>query len=174
MITVLIVYDHRARAMDVLAAAAAEGVCSLPDTEAWVRNLDQATLAEMAAADAYILGSPNWSGISAKVKEWLDQGEDFWEYQMLVGRPFGTFTAARSRASGNEITLLQMWHPLIANGMIPVGLPWSNVMRGSSNSYYGPVAVGPATVDDVEAARILGRRVAEVARRLDLRGRGVM
>lgn len=174
MITILIAYDERGRAMEPLAEAAAEGAGSTPGAEAIVRAIQHATLDDVLNADGLILGSPNWSGISARIKEWLDTGEDLWEYQMLVGRPFGAFSNARSRAAGNEATLLQLWHPLIANGMIPVGLPWSNVMRFSSSSYYGPVAVGPATVDDLEQARILGRRVAEVARRLDRRGLGVV
>lgn len=174
MITVLIAHDNRGRAMDALAAAAGEGVRSVPGAVALVKDIGEAALEDVAGADALVLGSPNWSGISARMKEWLDRGEDFWEYQMLVGRPFGAFSNARSRAAGNEATLLQLWHPLIANGMIPVGLPWSNVMRRSSSSYYGPVAVGSATSDDLEQARILGRRVAEIARRLDLRGLGLV
>ena len=174
MIKILIAYDERGRAMEPLAQAAAEGVRSITGADAKVRTIEQASLDDVLNADGLILGSPNWSGISAQMKDWLDTGEDLWEYQMLVGRPFGAFSNARSRGAGNEATLLQLWHPLVANGMIPVGLPWSNAMRVSSNSYYGPVAVGPATIDDLEQARILGRRVAEVARRLDRRGLGVV
>ncbi len=174
MITILIAHDDRGRAMDALAQAAAEGVRSIEGAAAKVRSIEHASQDDVLTADGLILGSPNWSGISAKMKEWLDRAEDLWEYQLLVGRPFGAFSNARSRAAGNEATLLQLWHPMIANGMIPVGLPWSNAMRVSSNSYYGPVAVGPATIDDLEQARVLGRRVAEVARRLDRRGLGVV
>ena len=155
MITVLIAYDERGRAMEALAGAAAEGVRSVAGAHPQVRAIDNASMEDVLAADGLILGSPNWSGISARIKEWLDRGEDLWEYQLLVGRPFGAFSDARSRAAGNEATLLQLWHPLVANGMIPVGLPWSNTMRASSNSYYGPVAVGLATIDDLEQARNL-------------------
>ncbi len=172
VLVVLIVYDERARALAEMAAAVAEGARSVAGTEARVRTLAEARMEEVGEADALVLGSPNWSGISARMKEWLDLGEDYWEYQLLVGKVGAAFSTARSRAAGNEATLLQLWHPMIANGMIVVGLPWSSVMRSSSNSYYGPVSVGPPTVDDLEQARILGRRVAETARRLDIAGSG--
>lgn len=169
---ILIVYDNRGRAMDAMAGAVADGARSIPGTQVWVRTLEEATMEELKQADGLILGSPNWSGVSAKMKEWLDQGEDIWEYQMLVGRVGAAFSSGRSRSSGNEVTLLQLWHSLVANGLIPVGLPWSSAMRTSSNSYYGPASVGPPTEDDLEQCRILGRRVAEVARRLDVGNQG--
>ena len=171
---VLIVYDERVTTLRHMADAVAEGVASVPGTEAWVRTIAEATLDELGAADGLVLGSPNWSGISARMKEWLDEGELFWEYQALVGRVGAAFTSARSRAAGNEVTLLQLWHVMLANGMICVGLPWSTTMRTSSNSYYGPIAVGPAGPDDLEASRVLGRRVAETARRLDIEKQGVL
>ena len=164
---ILIVYDERVATLRHLAEAVAEGAASVPGTEPQVRTIAEATLDELSAAAGLVLGSPNWSGISARMKGWLDQAELFWEYQTLVGRVGAAFTSARSRASGNEVTLLQLWHVMLANGMICVGLPWSTTMRTSSNSYYGPIVVGPAGPDDLEAARVLGRRVAEVARRLD-------
>lgn len=160
--------------MDDLASAMAEGARTIPGTEARVRTLAEAKIEEVGEADGLVLGSPNWSGMSARMKEWLDQGEDYWEYQLLAGRVGAAFTSARSRSAGNEITLLQLWHVMLANGMICVGLPWSSAMRSSSTSYYGPIAVGPAGPDDLEAARVLGRRVAETARRLNLAKEGVL
>jgi NAD(P)H dehydrogenase (quinone) len=158
--------------MGDLAAAVSDGARSIPGTEARVRTLAEADIDEVGESDGLVLGSPNWSGMSARMKEWLDQGEDYWEYQLLAGRVGAAFTAARSRSSGNEITLLQLWHVMLANGMICVGLPWSSTMRTSSNSYYGPIAVGPAGPDDLESARVLGRRVAETARRMNLAKEG--
>ena len=158
--------------MPELAQAIAEGARSVPGTEAQAKTLDEAQIEDIREAAGLVLGSPNWSGMSARMKEWLDQGEDYWEYQLLNGRVGAAFTAARSRSAGNEITLLQLWHVMLANGMICVGLPWSSWMRTSSNSYYGPAAVGPAGPDDIEAARVLGRRVAETARRLNVEKEG--
>lgn len=169
---ILIIHDERARAMPDLANAIAEGARSVPGTEARTRTLGEAKIEDVIEASGLILGSPNWSGMSARMKEWLDQGEDYWEYQMLNGRVGGAFTAARSRSAGNEITLLQLWHVMLANGMMCIGLPWSSWMRTSSNSYYGPAAVGAAGPDDLEAARVLGRRVAETARRLNIEKEG--
>lgn len=169
---ILIVYDNRGRAMEGLAEAVAEGARGVTGAEVWLRTLRTATYGELAAADALVLGCPNWSGVTTKLKEWLDVGEDFWERQLLVGKVGAAFVTGRSRGSGNEVTLLQLWHVLVANGMIPVGLPWDEAMRSSSHSYYGLVGVGPATDDDLRLARTLGRRVAEVARRLNTNALG--
>ena len=164
---ILIVYDNRGRAMDALAGAIAEGARGVTGAEVWLRTIDNATYDELAATDALVLGCPNWSGVTTKLKEWLDAGEDFWEKQLLVGKVGAAFVTGRSRGSGNEVTLLQLWHVLVANGMVMVGLPWDDAMRESSHSYYGLVGVGPATEADLRLARSLGRRVAEVTRRLN-------
>lgn len=166
--------------MESLAEAIAEGARGVADTEVWLRTVDPstssglraATYDDLAGADALVLGCPNWSGVTTKLKDWLDVGEDFWERQLLVGKVGAAFVTGRSRGSGNEVTLLQLWHVLVANGMIPVGLPWDDAMRNSSHSYYGLVGVGSATEDDLRLARTLGRRVAEVARRLNTRELG--
>lgn len=171
MIT-LIVYDNRGAAMSGLAVAIAKGAQTVEGSEVWVRTLEEATPEELDRCDALVLGSPNWSGITAKVKEWLDSGEDFWENKRLVGKVGGAFTSSRFRSAGNEQTLLQLVHLLMANGMFPVGLPWDNRMRVSSASYYGAAAVGPPTEEDLFLAEALGARVAEAARRVNRRGLG--
>ena len=67
--------------------------------------------------------------------------------------------------SGLEMTLLQLVHWMLACGMVVVGLPWSERMRGSG-SYYGATAAGRVTLDDRSQARELGIRLATFAARL--------
>jgi len=64
-----------------------------------------------------------------------------------------------------KVLLLQLLHLLLSHGMIIVGLPWSDRMR-LSGSYYGATAHGEVTEDDRHQARELGRRIAEIAQRL--------
>ena len=90
---------------------------------------------------------------------------ELWESGELAGKPAAAFTAGYSRSGGIEATLLQLFHLLIAHGLVFVGLPWTERMR-VSGSYYGATAHGAVTADDREQAAALGRRVAALAETL--------
>jgi NAD(P)H dehydrogenase (quinone) len=162
---VLVLFDSAGGLTEQLAQAVAEGVRSVPGAELAYRRLDEASPEELEEADALIIGSPNWSGITGKLKDWFDHSGDLWETGELAGKVGAAFTAGRSRSAGTEATLLQLLHLLLSHGLIIVGLPWSDRMR-LSGSYYGATAHGDVTDDDRHQARELGRRVAEIAQRL--------
>jgi NAD(P)H dehydrogenase (quinone) len=162
---VLLVFDSRGGLTEQLARSVADGVRDVAGAELLYRPLTKARVDEMKEADALILGSPNWSGITGKLKAWMDASGDLWETGDLAGKVGAAFTAGWSRSGGTEATLLQLLHLLLAHGMIVVGLPWSDRMR-RSGSYYGATAHGEVTEDDREQARELGRRVAELALKL--------
>ncbi len=170
MPTVVLLFDSRGGLTEQLAQAVAEGVRSVAGAELSVRRLDDAKPEELKSADALIVGSPNWSGITGKLKTWFDQSGDLWETGELAGKVGAAFAAGWSPSGGLEATLLQIVHLLLAHGMVVVGLPWSDRMR-VSGSYYGATAVGQITEDDRAQGRELGRRVAEVASRLAGGGR---
>lgn len=159
---VLVLFDSRGGLTEVLAEAIAEGVRSVEGAELAYRRIDEAHQRELTECDALIVGSPNWSGITGKLKEWFDYSGDLWESGELAGKPAGAFTAGWSRSGGIEATLLQLVHLLLAHGMVFVGLPWSERMR-ESGSYYGATAHGHVTDDDRAQARALGERVARFA-----------
>jgi len=148
--------------IDRLAQAIAEGARSVPDTQLVLHRPTEATVEQMIDADALILGSPNWHGMTADMKSVVDKTGLIWEQGKLVGKVGAAFTSGWSRAGGQEITLLTLLHTLLAHGMVIVGLPWSKRMV-KSGSYYGPTAVGGPTEDDLAQARALGRRVARYA-----------
>jgi len=162
---VLLLFDSRGGLTEQLAEAIAEGVRTVPGAALRYRRLDDADPKELLDLDALIVGSPNWSGMTGKLKEWFDYSGDLWETGELAGKVGACFTAGWSRSAGTEATLLQLLHLLLSHGMIIVGLPWSERMRRAA-SYYGATAHGEVTEDDREQARALGRRVAETALRL--------
>jgi NAD(P)H dehydrogenase (quinone) len=171
LVRVYVIYDgDPSGPMDRLAHAVVEGAESVPDVEVVLHTAQVASIDQMVAADAIILGSPNWHGMTANLKAVIDQTGTIWEQGKLVGKVGAAFTSGWSRAGGNEITLLTLLHALLAHGMVILGLPWSRRMV-KSGSYYGPFAVGGPTEDDLAQARGLGRRVARYARWLQ-RGRG--
>jgi NAD(P)H dehydrogenase (quinone) len=162
---VLILFDSRGGLTEQLAEAIAEGVREVPGTEVLYQRIHESAPEILRQMDAMVLGSPNWSGMTGKLKEWFDYSGDLWQTGELAGKPAGVFTAGYSRSGGIEATLLQLIHLVLSHGMIFVGLPWSDTMR-MSGSYYGATAHGAVTDEDRAQARSLGRRVAEVSLRL--------
>jgi NAD(P)H dehydrogenase (quinone) len=162
---VLLLFDSRGGLTERLAEAVAEGVTSVSGSTLTYRRLDEAEVEELKHCDALILGSPNWSGMTGKLKDWMDYSGDLWETGELAGKIGAAFTAGYSRSAGTEATLLQLLHLLFAHGMLVVGLPWSERMR-VSGSYYGATAHGEVTNDDIEQAKSLGIRVAGTANRM--------
>ena len=161
----MILFDSRGGLTEQLAEAVAEGVRATPGVTLRYRRLDDASVDDLKQSDALVLGSPNWSGVTGKLKDWMDHTGDLWETGELEGKIGAAFTGGWSRSGGTEATLLQLLHLLLAHGMLVLGLPWSERMR-RSGSYYGATAHGEVTEDDRAQARDLGRRVAELAQRL--------
>ena len=169
-VRVLLLFDSRGGLTEDLAAAIAEGVRSVEGAELLYHRIEEAPKEVLLQCDALILGSPNWSGMTGKLKDWFDYSGDLWETGELAGKPAAAFTAGWSRSAGTEATLLQLLHLLLSHGMLIVGLPWSERMR-VAGSYYGATAHGRVTDEDRAQARALGTRVAQVTVQL-ARGRG--
>lgn len=165
MATILVLFDSRGGLTEQMAEAVAEGVRAVPGAKLALRRAEDTPVDELGDCDALIIGSPNYSGVTGKLKSWMDHAWKVWESGALNGKVGGAFTAGWSRSAGTEATLLQLLHLLLAHGMIVVGLPWSERMR-ISGSYYGATAGGEVSDDDREQARALGRRIAETAVRL--------
>ncbi|MBI4234087.1 MAG: NAD(P)H-dependent oxidoreductase [Chloroflexi bacterium] len=151
--------------MQHLAEAVAQGAREISGVQAVLRTAAEATRGDLQVADALIVGSPNWSGVSGGMKTWLDTQGDLWEEGTLAGRVGAAFAAGRGRHSGLEFTLLALLHWMLACGMVVVGLPWSDTMR-LSGSYYGATCVGAITEEDLKQARALGARVADLTVKL--------
>ncbi len=161
---VLVLYDSRGATAD-LAQAVIAGAQTVDGVVVRDLVIDDAQPADLLQCDALILGSPNWTGMTGKLKNWMDYTGDLWESGELAGKVAGCFTAGWSRSGGTEVTLLQLMHLLVGHGMIFVGLPWTDAMR-ESGSYYGATAHGELRDIDRDQARALGERVAQFAVRL--------
>ena len=161
----LVLYDAKGRSIESMAQAVADGVQASGLAVPSLKTIDDASRHDLVSADGLILGSPNWSGITGSLKQWLDEQGDLWEELALSGRPGAAFATGTGRHSGLETTLRQLIHWMLACGMVIVGLPWSERMR-TAGSYYGATAAGAVNEDDLAQARDLGRRTAEFAVRL--------
>ena len=92
---VLVLYDSHGPHIVQLAKSIAEGISQVREAQPLVRHIDEAVPEELIEANALILGSPNWSGISGFLKRWLDDQGDLWEDGILQGKVGAAFTTGR-------------------------------------------------------------------------------
>lgn len=126
-----------------------------------------------------VLGSPTRFGnMAAPLKYFLDSTAAEWASGSLVGKPAGVFTSSSTMHGGQETTLTSMMLPLLHHGMLIVGLPYTeaavNRTQGGGSPYGASHVAGisganPISEDERILARALGRRVADIASRLETR-----
>ncbi|MBS0381824.1 MAG: NAD(P)H:quinone oxidoreductase [Proteobacteria bacterium] len=123
-----------------------------------------------------ILGSPTRFGnMAAPMKHFLDSTGAEWVSGALAGKPAAVFTSTSTMHGGQESTLLSMLTPLLHHGMLIVGIPFTEpelTTTTTGGTPYGASHVSganrsnPISDDERKLARALGRRVADIARRL--------
>ena len=148
-------------------------VAAPPEPEEGAPYVDKRDLAECAGL---LLGSPTRFGnMAAPVKHFLDTLGAEWASGTLVGKPAAAFTSTATMHGGQESTLLTMLVPLLHHGCVIAGIPFTesalNTTRSGGTPYGASHVAGvqdDSELSDDEAvlARALGRRVAELARRL--------
>ncbi|HEX5050065.1 MAG TPA: NAD(P)H:quinone oxidoreductase [Gammaproteobacteria bacterium] len=136
-------------------------------------------IAELAAADGLLLGSPTRFGnMAAPLKHFLDSTSELWLSGKLVDKPAGVFTATSSAHGGQESTLLSMMLPLLHHGMVVLGVPYTEAALFETRTGGSPYGASHLATpwntalskDESEIARALGARVARIAGRLRLDG----
>lgn len=195
MTEILVLYYSRGGSVARLARQIARGIGEVPGMSARLRTVppvaavtqtsappvpdegapyvDAADLAECAGV---LLGSPTRFGnMASPMKHFLDSLGAEWANGTLAGKPAAVFTSTASMHGGQESTLLSMHLPLLHHGCLIVGIPFTETALShttSGGTPYGASHVSGAGGDpqpsDEEAvlARALGRRVADIARRL--------
>ncbi len=195
MADILILYYSRNGATESLAREIATGVDSIDGMSARLRTVPAvsatseatddpvpetgppyATGADLDECAGVIMGSPsNFGNMAAPLKHFLDNTLGEWLRGSLVGKPCGTFASTGSLHGGQESTLLSMAIPLLHHGMLFVGVPYTEEALSSTTSGgtpYGPTHVSfnreadALTDEEKTLAQALGKRVAEIARRL--------
>ncbi len=135
-----------------------------------------ATVDDLKACSGLICGSPTRFGnMAAPMKAFWDGTGGAWMSGTLAGKPGAVFTSTSSLHGGHESTLLSMLTPLMHHGMLLVGLPFTEAALARTTTGGAPYGAGhiarkqdDTTLSDDEKslARALGRRVAEIARKL--------
>ncbi len=196
MADILVLYYSLHGATEALAREVAAGVDSVsgmsarlrtvppvsPKTEASEPSVPEsgppyATAEDPKECRGLVLGSPTRFGnMAAAVKYFLDGTASEWLSGALKDKPAGVFTSTASLHGGQETTLLTMSVPLLHHGMLLVGLPYSEERLSTTKSGGTPYGAShvtfgqdgaPLTDDESHLARVLGARVAQVAKQLD-------
>ena len=150
-------------------------VAAPPEPEDGAPYVEKGDLAECAGL---LLGSPTRFGnMAAPVKHFLDTLGAEWASGTLVGKPAAAFTSTATMHGGQESTLLTMLVPLLHHGCVVAGIPFTeaplNTTRTGGTPYGASHVAGmddrpELSEDEAQLARALGRRVAQLARKLQV------
>lgn len=145
---------------------------SIPDT-----GPPYASLSDLEQCDGIIIGSPAYFGnMAAPLKYFLDQTTPQWLSGALVNKPAAAFTSSSSFHGGQEAALFSMLVPLMHHGAIVLGIPYTEESLNTTQTGgtpYGATHISgqdsklPFSDDEKNLCHALGKRVAEVASRLN-------
>ena len=195
---ILVLYYSRTGATRLLAEAIAQGIDQVEGTNARLRTVPPVTAVVETAAAAvpsagapYVelrdleecgglaLGSPTRFGnMAAPLKHFIDSTSGQWLSGVLAGKPAAVFTSTTSMHGGQESTLLSMMLPLLHQGMLVLGIPYTEpdlMSTASGGTPYGASHVAPhgaaarLTDEERRLAVALGTRLAHASLRLAAR-----
>jgi len=193
MATILILYFSRHGSTAKMANHIARGVESVEGCEAIIRTVPDvsavcektapsipaegaiyATLDDLKNCDGLAMGSPTHFGnMASPLKYFLDGTTPLWFSGALAGKPAAVFTSTGSMHGGQESTLLSMMLPLLHQGMMILGLPYTENALRETTTGGTPYGASHLAMDDGDLSehekslcRALGARLAQTAARL--------
>jgi len=197
MTKVLVLYYSGYGHVETLAEAIAEGAGEVDGAEVTVKRvpelvpeevarksgmkLDQkAPIAqpnELGEYDAIVFGTPTRFGnMAAQMRNFLDQTGGLWMQGALIGKVGSVFASTASQHGGQETTITSFHTTLLHQGMVIVGVPYSEKGLNEMDEVSGGTPYGATTLagdgsrqpsaNELGIARFQGRHVAEIATKL--------
>ncbi len=195
MAYILVLYYSRFGSVAKMAEYVARGVEEIPGIEAKIRTVPPVSTTCEAVEDAIppsgppyasiddlkncaglALGSPTRFGnMAAPLKYFLDGTSSLWLNGDLAGKPAAVFSSAASLHGGQETTLVSMMFPLLHQGMLIVGSPYTDrdlLTTTTGGTPYGPTHLAgqesknPIAEEEKRLCIALGKRVAMIAKKL--------
>ena len=191
---ILVLYYSRWGAVKQLADYIAQGIESVAGIDAKIRTVPEVTtncdesaspvpesgapyvsLEDLQNCAGLALGSPTRFGnMAAPLKHFIDTTAGLWQSGALINKPASVFTSTASMHGGQESTLLSMMNPLIHQGMIMVGIPFSEQRLTKTDTGGTPYDVShlardkdtPISESEKTLAVAQGKRLAEIALKL--------
>ena len=128
---------------------------------------------DLANCSGLLLGSPTRFGnMAAPLKYFIDGTAGLWMNGAMINKPAGVFTSTSSMHGGQESTLLTMMLPLLHQGMVIAGLPYSEPELTSTKTGGTPygathVEAENLSVEEVQLSQAQGKRIALLATALN-------
>jgi len=195
MAIILVLYYSRYGAVKEMAQHIARGIESVPQAEARIRTVPAVspvtqisepavpeegapyvTLEDLKECDGLALGSPTRFGnMAAPLKYFIDTTSGLWFAGNLVNKPAAVFSSTASLHGGQETTLLSMMLPLLHQGCIIVGIPYTEkelTTTKTGGTPYGATHVAggdgknPVSDEEKHLCFILGKRLATLTVKL--------
>jgi NAD(P)H dehydrogenase (quinone) len=198
MTEVLILYYSMYGHVETLAKAVAEGARSVDDSRVAIERVPEimpedvarragakvdqeapiATVADLPNYDAIIFGTPTRFGnMCAQMRNFLDQTGGLWMSGGLIGKVGSVFTSTASQHGGQETTITSFHTTLLHQGMVIVGVPYSEQRLLNMDEISGGSPYGASTItkgdgsrqpseNELAIARFQGKHVTEIAKKL--------
>jgi NAD(P)H dehydrogenase (quinone) len=165
--------EGRLRTVPAVSANSEASEPSVPDT-----GDIYCTEEDLKHCSGLILGSPTRFGnMAAPMKYFIDGTSGHWLNGDLIGKPAAVFTSTSSLHGGQETTLMSMMLPLLHQGMVFAGLPYSEAElhhTTTGGTPYGPTHLAKGegdeasklSDDEIALCQALGLRLATLALKL--------
>ena len=156
---VLVLYFSKSGNTRRLAEAIAKGVEEVEGVRAVLKKTEDVTKEDFQNADGVIAGSPVYFGsMAAELKKVFD---DFVGVRKkMEGKVGAAFTTSGDPTGGKETTMMSIIQAFLIYGMVIVGDPFS------ATGHYGVGCTGEPDLKTEENGMKLGKRVAELTRKL--------
>jgi NAD(P)H dehydrogenase (quinone) len=156
---ILVLYFSKGNNTRKLAEAVAKGVGDVKGVDAVLKHTDSVTKEDFVSSEGIIAGSPVYFGVmAAELKKVFD---DFVGVRKkMEGKVGAAFATSGDPTGGKETTMMSIIQVMLIYGMVIVGDPMS------ATGHFGVGCVGAPDKTTEENAIKLGRRVAELAKKL--------
>jgi NAD(P)H dehydrogenase (quinone) len=156
---VLILYYSKGGNTKKMAESIGEGVRSVAGVQPLLKSTQEVTKDDFVQSAGLVAGSPCYFGVMAwDLKRVFD---DFVGVRKKMENKIGAvFATSGDPSGGKETTMMSIFQCLLIYGMIVVGDPMD------ATGHYGVACVGAPDEKAKENGRKLGRRVAELCKKL--------
>lgn len=157
---------------DVLIASGAK------EAQKIFKHIPVAQASQLIDADAIVFGTPTRFGnMCAQMRNFLDQTGGIWAKGGLIGKVGSVFTSTGTQHGGQETTITSFHSTLLHQGMIIVGVPYSEpglteMREISGGTPYGASTMAGSdgsrqpTANELNIAKFQGKHVSQIARAL--------
>jgi NAD(P)H dehydrogenase (quinone) len=156
---ILVLYHSRSGNTKSLAEAVAEGAREVEGVSVIMKTPVDVRKEDFVDSQGVVIGSPVYFGtMASEIKRIID--EFVVVRSKMEGKVGAAFATSADASGGKETTVISILQALLIYGMIVVGDPLS------TGGHYGAASQGHPTTADIKEAESLGRRVAELVKKL--------